>query len=305
MSVHAIGRSATTAPRALPRRVSASPGRVALYALTIMLAAIFTAPFFFSVASSLKSVEELHVFPPTFVPAVPRFDNYPQVFQAVPYGTFYLNSVLIAGTATIGNVLCAALAGYGFARFRWRGRDICFLILLSTLVLPEEVVIIPKFLMFHIVPDRLFGQSLINTWWPLILPSWIGGGAFNVFLMRQFLMQLPRELDEAAKIDGAGPFRILWNVLLPLTKPALATVAIFSFLAHWRDFIHPLIYLSSREKFPLSLGLRWFQTTADSGEPKEHLLMAAALLMAVPCIVLFFCMQRYFVRGIVMSGTKG
>ena len=306
MSVQALGRSATSAQRSVPGRVSTSLGRLALYAVTILLAIIFTAPFFFSLSSSLKSVEELHIFPPTFVPSVLRFDNYARVFQVVPYGAFYLNSILIAGTATIGNVLCAALAGYGFARFRWRGRDICFLVLLSTLVLPEEVVIIPKFLMFHIVPDRLFGQSLINTWWPLILPSWIGGGAFNVFLMRQFLMQLPRELDEAAKIDGAGPFRILWSVLLPLTKPAIATVAIFSFLAHWRDFIHPLIYLSSREKFPLSLGLRWFQTTAvDGGEPREHLLMAAALLMALPCIVLFFCMQRYFVRGIVMSGTKG
>ena len=173
-------------------------------------------------------------------------------------------------------------------------------------VLPEEVVIIPKFLMFHIIPEMLFGYSWINTWWPLILPSWIGGGAFNVFLLRQFLMQLPRDLDEAATIDGAGPFRILWSILLPLTQPALATVAIFSFLAHWRDFIHPLIYLSSREKFPLSLGLRWFQQLPlEASEPREHLLMAAALLMALPCIVLFFTMQRYFVRGIVMSGIKG
>jgi len=306
MTAHALGRSSATTRPAAPGHLNARPGRVGLYVLTVLLAAIFTAPFFFTISSSLKTVQELHVFPPTLVPAVPQLSNYARVFEVVPYGTFYLNTVLIAGTATIGNVICAALAGYGFARFRWRGRDICFLILLSTLVLPEEVVIIPKFLMFHIIPDRLFGQSLINTWWPLILPSWVGGGAFNVFLMRQFLMQLPRELDEAAKIDGAGPFRILWWVLLPLTKPALATVAIFSFLAHWRDFIHPLIYLSSREKFPLSLGLRWFQTTADSGgEPREHLLMAAALLMALPCIILFFCMQRYFVRGIVMSGTKG
>jgi len=271
-----VSQGASLTASAVPRRpVGAVAGRVGLHLLTAVLALI------------------------------PQPYNYVRVFEIVPYGLFYLNTVIIAGTATIGNVLCAAVAAYGFARFRWRGREICFLILLSTLVLPEEIVIIPKFLMFHIIPEYLFGTSWINTWWPLILPSWIGGGAFNVFLLRQFFMQLPRDLDEAATIDGAGPFRILWSILLPLTQPALATVAIFSFLAHWRDFIHPLIYLNTREKFPLSLGLRWFQTLPDGGEPREHLLMAAALLMALPCIILFFTMQRYFVRGIVMSGIKG
>jgi multiple sugar transport system permease protein len=294
------------APAATRQRLGARAGRLGLYLLTLLLAVVFTAPFFFSLSSSLKTAQELHIFPPTLLPAVPQFQNYARVFQVVPYGTFYINTIIIAGAATIGNVLASALAGYGFARFRWRGRDLCFVILLSTLVLPEEVVIIPKFLMFHLIPEKLFGQSWINTWWPLILPSWIGGGAFNVFLMRQFLLQLPRELDEAATIDGAGYFRILWSILLPLTKPALATVAIFSFLGHWRDFIHPLIYLNSKEKFPLSIGLRWFQQLPlEASEPREHLLMAAALLMALPCILIFFLMQRYFVRGIVMSGIKG
>jgi multiple sugar transport system permease protein len=306
MTAPALDRSLPAAPAATRQRLGARAGRLGLYLLTLLLAVIFTAPFFFSLSSSLKTAQELHIFPPSLLPAVPQFQNYARVFQVVPYGTFYINTIIIAGAATIGNVLASALAGYGFARFRWRGRDVCFLILLSTLVLPEEVVIIPKFLMFHLIPEKLFGQSWINTWWPLILPSWIGGGAFNVFLMRQFLMQLPRELDEAATIDGAGYFRILWSILLPLTKPALATVAIFSFLGHWRDFIHPLIYLNSKEKFPLSIGLRWFQQLPlEASEPREHLLMAAALLMALPCILIFFLMQRYFVRGIVMSGIKG
>jgi multiple sugar transport system permease protein len=306
MTAPALDRSMPAARVAARHRLGARLGRLGLYGLTLLLAVVFTAPFFFSLSSSLKTAQELHIFPPSLLPAAPQFQNYARVFQVVPYGTFYINTVIIAATATIGNVLASALAGYGFARFRWRGRDLCFLILLSTLVLPEEVVIIPKFLMFHIIPERLFGQSWINTWWPLILPSWIGGGAFNVFLMRQFLMQLPRELDEAATIDGAGYVRILWSVLLPLTKPALATVAIFSFLGHWRDFIHPLIYLNSRDKFPLSIGLRWFQQLPlEASEPREHLLMAAALLMALPCILIFFLMQRYFVRGIVMSGIKG
>lgn len=306
MTAPALDLSPLAARAATRHRLGARLGRLGLYLLTGLLAVVFTAPFFFSLSSSLKTAQELHVFPPAPLPAVPQFGNYARVFEVVPYGIFYRNTIIIAVTATIGNVLAASLAAYGFARFRWRGRDLCFLILLSTLILPEEVVIIPKFLMFHIIPERLFGQTWIDTWWPLILPSWIGGGAFNVFLLRQFLLQLPRELDEAATIDGAGYFRILWSVLLPLTKPALATVAIFSFLGHWRDFIHPLIYLNSREKFPLSLGLRWFQQLPlEASEPREHLLMAAALLMALPCIVLFFTMQRYFVRGIVMSGIKG
>lgn len=305
MTVQAIGRSSPAASALARRRAGQVAGRIGLHLFTAALAVIFTAPFFFAVSTSLKAVTELHVFPPVFWPANPQPYNYVRVFEVVPYGLFYLNTVIIAGTATIGNVLCATVAAYGFARFRWRGRELCFLILLSTLVLPEEVVIIPKFLMFHIVPEYLFGSSWNNTWWPLILPSWIGGGAFNIFLLRQFFLQLPRDLDEAATIDGAGPFRILWSILLPLIQPALATVAIFSFLAHWRDFIHPLIFLTSREKFPLSLGLRALQTLPDGGEPREHVLMAAALLMALPCIILFFTMQRYFVRGIVMSGIKG
>jgi multiple sugar transport system permease protein len=306
MTTQAIDRGSASSSAVSRRRVGYLAGRVGLHVFTAILALIFTAPFFFSISTSLKSTTELHVFPPVVWPASPQPYNYVRVFEVVPFGLFYLNTIIIAVTATIGNVLCAAVAAYGFARFRWRGRDLCFLILLSTLVLPEEVVIIPKFLMFHIVPEFLFGTSWINTWWPLILPSWIGGGAFNVFLLRQFFLQLPRDLDEAATLDGAGPFRILWSILLPLTQPALATVAIFSFLAHWRDFIHPLIYLNSREKFPLSLGLRWFQQLPlEASEPREHLLMAAALLLALPCIILFFTMQRYFVRGIVMSGIKG
>jgi multiple sugar transport system permease protein len=180
------------------------------------------------------------------------------------------------------------------------------MVLLSTLVLPEEVVIVPKFLMFNLVPDALFGKTWIDTWIPLILPSWFGGGAFAVFLIRQFLLQIPRDLDEAARIDGANSLQILLSILLPLAKPVLATVGIFVFLGHWTDFWHPLIYINSTDRFPLSVGLRWFQQLPqDPTEPRDHLLMAASLLMMLPCLVLFFTMQRAFVQGIVMSGIKG
>jgi len=283
-------------------------GRGVLYALATLGAILFMGPFLFAISSSLKTVAEIHVFPPTLVPAQPAFENYARVFNVpgIYFARWYLNSIIITTLAVIGTVLTASAAAYGFSRFRWRGRDFCFLVLLATLVLPEEVVIIPKFLLFHYVPLALFGHTWIDTWFPLIIPSWFGGGAFSVFLLRQFFLQIPRDLDEAATIDGANSWQILWAILLPLAQPAVATVAIFSFLTHWNDFFHPLIYLSTVENFPLAVGLRWFQQTAnDQSEPREHLLMAASMLMVLPCVLIFFTMQRYFVRGIVMSGIKG
>jgi multiple sugar transport system permease protein len=290
------------------RPVRSYVGRAVLYLLAILGSALFMGPFLFTVFSSLKSIPEIHAFPPTLLPAVPQWHNYIDVFTVpgVPFALFYRNSFLITVLAVSGTVLTACISAYGFARFKWWGRDFFFMVLLSTLVLPEEIVLIPKFLMFNNVPRALFGQTLIDTWWPLILPAWFGGGAFNVFLLRQFFMQIPKELDEAAVIDGANSWQIFWHVILPLSRPALATVAIFSFLGTWNDFIHPLIYLNSNTKFPLSLGLRYFlQQPTDATQPRDHLLMAASLLVILPAVILFFSAQRYFVRGIVMSGIKG
>lgn len=288
--------------------LSAYVSRGVLYLVATLAAVLFMGPFVFTISSSLKSVHELHVFPPALFPVQPRLENYAQIFNidGIPYGTWYVNTVIVTLAAMFGTILSATTAAYGFSRFRWRLRDFFFMVLLSTLVLPEEVVIIPKFLMFNYVPEAIFGETWIDTWWPLILPSWFGGGAFYVFLLRQFFMQIPRDLDEAAVIDGANSWQILSQVLIPLAKPALATVAIFSFLAHWNDFIHPLIYLHSPEKFTLPVGLRWFQQSAsDPSEPREHLLMAGSILVILPCVLIFFTMQRYFVRGIIMSGIKG
>src|SRR5215210_8115085 len=282
MTVQALDRT-STASAVSRRRAGELAGRIGLHLFTAALALIFTAPFFFSISTSLKSVTELHVFPPVFWPADPQPYNYVRVFEVVPFGLFYLNTVIIAGTATIGNVLCAAVAAYGFARFRWRGREFCFLLLLSTLVLPEEVVIIPKFLMFHVVPEYLFGYSWINTWWPLILPSWIGGGAFNVFLLRQFFLQLPRDLDEAATIDGAGPFRILRSVILPLSIPAITAVSLFHFVFSWNDFFLPLLYLAGEPELQtLPIAIQQYNALYVS---QPSLIQASALMtMAVPVI---------------------
>ena len=279
-----------------------------LYLVITAGAIIFMLPFLFALASSLKTPEELRVFPPSFLPAVPQWNNYPSLFDLanIPYGTWYLNSVIITLSATLGTVLSASASAYGFSRFRWPGRDVMFTVLLGTLILPEFVVLIPRFLMFHLIPTALTGQSLIDTWWPLILPSWFGGGAFAVFLLRQFFLQLPRELDEAALIDGANTISIFWQILLPLSKPALATVAIFAFLANWNAFIEPLIFITSTSKFPLSVGLRWLQQNpSDPTIPQDHLLMAGSVLMVLPPVIIFFAMQRYFIQGVVMSGIKG
>jgi ABC-type glycerol-3-phosphate transport system permease component len=292
------------------RRSSAGGIRGGRLMLTILIGAgsiVFIAPFFFAVSSSLKTVAELRVFPPSLLPAVPQWVNYPTLFHMdnLPFGTWYENSIIITVLSMIGTVLSSSASAYGFARFRWPGRDVFFAILLATLILPEQVVLIPRFLMFHLIPTALIGHSLIDTWWPLILPAYFGG-AFSVFLLRQFFLQLPRELDEAAVIDGASSFQIFAQIILPLAKPALATVAIFSFLGNWNAFIEPLIFIQTTEKLPLSVGLRWLtQNPADPTNPQDHLLMAGSVLMVIPPVVVFFSMQRYFIRGVVMSGIKG
>lgn len=283
-------------------------GRVVLQVAVIGGAIIFMLPFLFALTSSLKTPQELRIFPPAVFPAIPQWLNYPALFHMdnLPYGTWYENSVIITLLATLGTVLSASASAFGFSRFRWPGRDVFFAILLGTLILPEQVVLIPRFLMFHLIPTALIGQTLIDTWWPLILPSWFGGGAFSVFLLRQFFLQLPRELDEAALIDGANTFHIFWHILLPLSKPALATVAIFAFLGNWNSFLEPLIFVTTTSKFPLAVGLRWLQQNpADPTIPQDHLLMAGSVLMVVPPVIIFFAMQRYFIQGVVMSGIKG
>jgi multiple sugar transport system permease protein len=274
-----------------------------LYLIITALSLIFVGPFLWTVGTSLKAPSEVYVFPPTFFPEVPKFENYARVFEKAPFGLFFRNTVIVAVVATFGTVLSTTLVAYGFARKRFPGRNLLFLVVISTLMLPFEVTIIPQFLLFR-------NLGWLDTLLPLIIPEFFAVGAFNIFLMRQFLMTIPLEFDEAAMIDGANALQILGRVLLPLMQPAIITVAILSFLGHWNDFFAPLIYLNSTENLTLSIGLRWFQTSGgyaggDAGEPREHLLMAASLMATAPCVALFFLAQRYFVQGIVMSGIKG
>ena len=273
-------------------------GQPIVYALLIVLGSVFTFPFVWTVLTAFKAPYEIFVFPPLLFPEKFMWSNFIEVWQVAPFLTFLRNTLIIAGMSIVGDIVTASLVAYGFARFRFPGRNVLFLMVLSVLILPEEVTIIPQFLIYRSI-------GWVDTLKPLILPAFLGGGAFNIFLLRQFFLTIPRDLDEAAMIDGAGSLRILWQIIIPLAKPAMATVAIFSFLFHWNDFFRPLIYLNSIDNFTLSLGLRFFQTSAEiGGAPKEHLLMAASVMMTIPVVVLFFTMQSYFVEGITMSGIK-
>jgi ABC-type glycerol-3-phosphate transport system permease component len=285
-------------------RFNRMAGRTLIYIIVAIGAVASMLPFFWTVVSSGKDINELYRYPPTFWPESPQFvANYVEAWTVVPFGRWFLNTVLVTTLSLLGTVLSSAIVAYGFARFRVPGRDIFFFITLATIMLPVEVTLIPTYLLF-----KEFGW--IDTYYPLIVPSWFGGGAFNIFLMRQFLLGIPLDLDEAAKIDGASSWRILWQILLPLCKPALATVATLGFIANWNNFLGPLIFLNTEAKYTLAVGLRYFQSAVAGGSavvsrPQDHILMAAALMVALPCLILFFVGQKYFVQGIVTTGIKG
>ena len=292
---------ATRVERIATERVetrTANGYRPVLYGVAVLLAIVFVVPFLWTISISLKQIKELFQFPPLLLPEVPQWGNYLEVWTRVPFGRWVVNTFIVAGSAVVGTVITSSLVAYSFARYRYPGRDLFFLVTLSTLMLPAEVTIIPQYLGFREL-------GMLDTLYPLIIPSWLGGGALYIFLLRQFFMTIPRDLDDAARIDGANGFQILMNILLPLAKPALATVAVISFIAHWDEFLRPLIYLNSPAQFPLSLGLRYFNNRGNETDPLDHLLMAAALMVTLPCLVLFFCTQRYFVKGVVTSGIKG
>jgi multiple sugar transport system permease protein len=259
--------------------------------------AIFLFPLLWMVTTSLKPSNEIFSVPPTIIPSVFKWSNYSEAFQIVPFGRHYLNTVFVVTICVIGNVFTAALCAYGFARLRARGRDVIFALFLATMMLPPQVTMIPIFILFQKL-------GWINTYWPLIIPAFLGGGAFNVFLLRQFFMSIPRDLEEAGLIDGCSRFMIFWRIFLPLSRPALLTVTIFAFMWHWNDFISPLIYLHDQDKYTLALSLNLFKGMYITRTPWGPL-MAASTMMILPVIALFFALQRYFVEGIAMTGIKG
>jgi len=279
--------------------------RIILFILMFGMAVLFAAPFIWSVLSSFKGENEIMRLPPTLIPETWHPENYVRVFTEAPFGTYILNTVKLVVLNVVGGVLSAAVVGYGFARFRWPGREFFFILAMGTMMLPREVTTIPSYIFFSRI-------GWIDTIYPLVVPAWFGGGAFLVFLFRQHFLSLPRELDEAAYMDGATPPRILLSVLLPLCGPLITTAVVITFIAVWSDFWGPFLFLNSRENWTISLGLRAFandaaRTMGTAGQLKitQHLLLAAMVISIIPCLGLFIAAQKYFVRSMVSFGFKG
>lgn len=289
-----VREAAVHQPLVWSRRVQRALPAIAVHAVLLFGLLFMLTPLLWMLSTSLKDPAYVFNLPPQWLPKPVRWSNYAQAFQQEPLVRYFANTALITGLDVVGKLISCSLVAFAFARLRWRGRDALFLVMLSTLMLPPQVTLIPQF-----VGYRLLGW--VNTFLPLIVPNFFGG-PFLTFLLRQFFMGLPRELDLAARIDGASTFGIFWRVILPQARPALAAIAIFEFTGAWNDFLGPLIYLNNPNRFTLALGLRAY--VAEWG-PQWHLLMAASLVTILPVLVLFFLGQRYFIQGIVFSGVKG
>jgi ABC-type glycerol-3-phosphate transport system permease component len=270
-------------------------GSALVYATLSVLGLIVALPFLWTLTTALKVPGTTYRFPPEWIPSPATLRNFPKVFDLIPFWTFLRNSLLVTSIAMIGELLSASLVAYGFARFRFPGRNVLFVVVLTTMMIPYPVTIVPSFILF-----RQLGW--VNTFLPLTVPAFLGP-AFSIFLLRQFFLTISRDLDAAAKLDGASELRIFWEIILPLSKPALATIAVFSFVANWNDFLNPLIYLNDTDKYTLALGIN-FLRQARSVVTDPAIQMAGTLLYLLPPIVLLFAAQRYFVQGIVTTGMK-
>lgn len=271
-------------------------GRALVWVFLLGGSLIFIFPLLWTVSTALKTYQQAFAYPPVWVPRPAVWANFTEAWKTLPqpFHVFVLNTYTITVLAAAGTVLSCSLVAYGFARFRFRGRNALFLLLLSTMMLPGQVTMIPVFVFWS-------SLGLVDTIVPLVLPAWFAVSAFSVFLLRQFYMTIPADLDEAAMIDGCSYFGIWWRIIMPLSRPALITVAILSFLGGWNDFLGPLIYLNSVGKYTVSIALNMFQ---DLYYVRMELMMAAALVHIVPVIVIFFAAQRYFIKGIAMTGLK-
>ena len=270
-------------------------GDAITYVLVLFISGIILIPVFWMLSTALKAKSEVFLFPPRWIPKVLLWGNFPESLTFLPFGRYLTNTAVVTFSAMLGQILSSPLVAYAFARLRARGRDALFTMVLATMMLPWQVTMVPLFLLY-----KTFGW--VDTYVPLILPNFFGG-AFFIFLLRQFFLTIPPELGDAAKIDGCGYFGTFTRIFLPLSKPGLATVAIFTFMWNWNDFMGPLIYLNTNDKWTLTIGLSRF--TGMYGTTAWNLLMAASLITVLPCVLLFFFAQRYFIQGIVMTGVKG
>lgn len=265
------------------------------YVSLTLFSIIFSIPFLWTLSASFKSLLQVYAVPHIWIPQPFQWENYVEIFAKLPFHLFFRNTIIITGLSLIGQLTSAALVAYAFARLRWFGRDFLFILLLSTLMLPTQVTMIPQYILFQKL-------GWIDTWLPLIVPYYFGGGVFNIFLLRQFFKTIPVELEDAARIDGCSNLRIFAQIMVPLAKPAIATLAVLSFIHHWNDFMGPLIYLQSYRLYPISMGINMFK---GAYVLFPHYLMAASIVALIPVLIIFFMAQKYFVKGIILSGIKG
>ena len=265
-----------------------------IYLILLLGAMLIFFPFAWTISTSLKTEQQTLEYPPTWIPDPVQIENYPDALTARPFDRYYLNTALITVFSVIGQVLSSAVVAYGFARFRFPGRNVLFLIVLSTLMIPFHMLIIPRFILFKYL-------GWLDTFLPLIIPNFFGG-AFSIFLLRQYFLTIPLDLDEAAKMDGANSFQRFIRIILPLARPALGAVAVFEFMSSWNDFLSPLIYLSSERNYTVSLGLAAFRNDYFTA---WHLYMAAAAVAMLAPLAVFFIAQRYFISGVALTGSGG
>ncbi len=265
-----------------------------IYMVLLLGAILIFFPFAWTISTSLKTEQQTLEYPPTWIPDPVQVENYPDALTARPFGRYYLNTTIITVFSVVGQVLSSAVVAYGFARFRFPGRNVLFLVVLSTLMIPFHMLIIPRFILFKYL-------GWLDTFLPLIIPNFFGG-AFSIFLLRQYFLTIPLDLDEAAKMDGANSFQRFIRIILPLARPALGAVAVFEFMSSWNDFLGPLIYLSSDRNYTVSIGLAAFRNDYFTA---WHLYMAAAAVAMLAPLVVFFIAQKYFISGVALTGSGG
>lgn len=289
--------------RAIFKRSNWSLGKVITLLLLVGVSILFIIPLLWMISTSLKEAQDLVGI--RWIPTRLAWENYVDAFSFGMWPQWTFNTIVITFSSVVGQVLSSSLVAYAFARLRWRGRDVLFSIVLATMMLPSVVTMIPQFVLFANLPAFGFMGSKVwtNTFLPLIVPAFTGS-AFYIFLLRQFMRGIPQDLSDAARIDGAGELRIWWSIIMPMTKPALAVVAIFTFQGAWQDFMGPLLYLQSEKWYTLQLGLRQFEAAAG-GSPAWHWLMAASLMVMLPVLIVFLVFQRYFIEGFNFSGLAG
>ena len=266
---------------------------IILHVIIYALALATIAPFIWMLLTSVKDIGDIFVYPPKWLPSKFHFENYARAFQAAPFGRYYLNSLIVACTVTLGQLITCSMAAYAFARLQFKGRDVLFYIFLGTMMIPYQVTMIPSFMV-------LYWLGWVDSYQAMIVPGL--ASAFGTFLLRQFFLTIPKELEEAAYIDGCGKFRVLWQIIIPLSKPALATLAILTFMGTFNDFIWALIVVNSDHLRTVQLGLAIFR---DRYITDWDLLMAGSVMATLPILIVFFFAQKYFIKGITLSGIKG